>query len=170
VNHLGVVLYFLLITATLGMCDYFGAEMINDGGFMIRASKLMVSVLILLNINPGAMLILDLWRVMDHTPTEVAYKYALEHRGKAYFPYTPLSTLFVEGKMYHVDYMLFDREIRGYPLTDAQFRSGIPPGVRLVAYPPGTMPVSKAMINFVADSRRVNEPGLEGWTVFEQPL
>ena len=170
VNHLGVVLYFLLISATVGMCDYFGAETTNDGGFMSRASKLLVSVLILLNINPGAMLFLDLWRAMDHTPTEVAYKYALGHRGKAYFPYNPLPALFVEGKMYHIDYALFDREIRGYPLTEGQFRSGIPPGARLVAFPPGTMPLSKAMINFVADSRRVIEPGLEGWTVFERPL
>jgi hypothetical protein len=171
VNHLGLVLYFLLVSATIGMCDYFAAAAINENPFMVRASKLLIAILIILNIDPGATFFsLKLWRKMDHNPSQVAYAYALEHRGRAYFPYTPLATLLVEGKLYHLDYALFDREIRGYPLTAAQFRSGIPAGARLIAFPPNTEPLSKAIINLVAGSRWVIEPGLEGWTVFELPL
>src|ERR1700675_5082256 len=91
VNHLGFVFYFLLVSATLGMCEYLAAEAIGDGGFPIRASRLFVAILIILNIDPGAIFLsLKLWREIDQNPSRVAYQYTLEHRGKTYFPYTPL--------------------------------------------------------------------------------
>jgi len=72
-------------------------------------------------------------------------RYELRHPGRAYFPYTPLATLLASGRVYHVDFSVYDREIAGYPLTSHQFAAGLPSGFEVVAIPPGVSRRSSAL-------------------------
>jgi hypothetical protein len=58
-----------------------------------------------------------------------------EHRGEVYFPWNPLEHLLVEGKYYHFDYGLYDRELAGFAVSPEHFRSCTPQTPRLVCFP-----------------------------------
>ena len=55
-------------------------------------------------------------------------RYLRKHREEVYFPWDPLVHLAVEGKPYHFEYGVFDRDLAGFPVRDDHFLRHIPPG------------------------------------------
>jgi hypothetical protein len=98
--------------------------------------------------------------------TQVAYNYERQHPGRAYFPVNPLAALLAEGRLTHLDAALFDRELAGFPINAEQFAAGLPSGYQLVAYPPGHAPRAAVLRELLKDKPLVEEPGLEGWSVY----
>jgi hypothetical protein len=153
VNHLSLVSYFLLVSATLAATN---------------AARTFIVILIVLNLDPSAAATaVRAYRGLRANPSEAAYRYNLQHPGKAYFPWNPLAALLTEGELYHFDYAIFDREVRGYALTRAQLFSSLPPNPEFIAIPPGERLRSAAILNLISGKPKVAEPGLENWTVYK---
>lgn len=62
--------------------------------------------------------------------TEQSFEQARTNPGRVYFASNPLSVLLAEGKLYHFDYGLFDRDLAGRMPTRAEFLAHVPPGAR----------------------------------------
>ncbi|MGA2574853.1 MAG: hypothetical protein ABSH24_02400 [Bryobacteraceae bacterium] len=164
VNHLGLVLYFLFVAAGLAIVQCLS----YPGNAFVRGTAWMcVGIGILVSIAPGAAFSLPsrLRGVRQNAP-EAALRYELRHPGRAYFPYTPLATLLASGRVYHVDFSVYDREIAGYPLTSHQFAAGLPSGFEVVAIPPGVSRRSSALRRMLERYAPVTDVELPGWTVY----
>ena len=170
INQQSLVGHFLFLGASMSL---YGCVNAKDGSvdrFQAMASRLFAAVMILLNLAPGAILALPhSMAEMRANPTQAAYEYIKRHPGKVYFTSTPLATLAAEGKLYHFDYALHDRETAGRPLTAQQFQSGLPPSFSAVAFPPDCGLSSQAFAKMLANFRLVRDPELPGWTVYERP-
>lgn len=70
-----------------------------------------------------------------NNPSEEAYRYAVLHPGQVYFPWLPLSSLMAEGKLYHFDFGLRDRQNAGIMTSFAHYRAYLPSQMRYVAMP-----------------------------------
>jgi hypothetical protein len=79
-----------------------------------------------------------------------------------------MASLLSNGKVYHVDFSVYDREIAGYPLTSHQFEAGLPSGFTVVAIPPGEQPQSSALRDMLARYEQVADTELPGWTVYKE--
>jgi hypothetical protein len=166
VNHLGFVLYFLFVAAGLAIQQYF-ADVNPDARL---SSRLFLAIGILVSLAPG--MILEVRHGLHNfrgNATETAHIYNLRHPGLAFFPCDPMTSLRDDGKLYHLDVALYDREIAGYPLTPQQLQSGLPDGFRIVALPPGEQIQSAALQGLIANFQRVTDPELPGWTVYRRP-
>jgi hypothetical protein len=165
VNHYGLFSYFLLVSATLAMGD---AALSGTDAFLTKVSKIFIVILVALNVDLQAFRVaLGAYAHLDSNPAQKVYQYSLNHPGRAYFPWNPLAVLLGEGKLYHFDYSLYDREVRGYPVSPAQMLANIPANPKLVAIPPNEVAGSAALLNLINGKPRVNEPGLENWTVYQ---
>jgi len=165
VNHLGMVLYFLFVAAGLAI-EQCLADYDNS---LLRGSAWMCAALgILVGIAPGATLSLPsrLRDVHENAP-EAALRYELRHPGHAYFPCNPMASLLSNGRVYHVDFSVYDREIAGYPLTSHQYEAGLPSGFEVIAIPSGEQPRSRALQDMLAGYEQVADIELPGWTVYE---
>ncbi|MGA3040720.1 MAG: hypothetical protein ABSF54_08035 [Bryobacteraceae bacterium] len=164
VNHLGAVLYFLFVAAGLAI-----EQCIADpGNSWLRGIGWMCAALgILVSIAPGTLLTLpSRLRDFRQNASETALGYELRHPGRAYFPCHPMASLLSEGKVYHVDYSVNDREIGGYPLTAHQYAAGLPSGFQVVAFAPGEEARSRAVRDMLRRYERVADNELPGWTVY----
>jgi hypothetical protein len=102
---------------------------------------------------------------VSSNPEQEAYQFALTHPGEAYFPWNPISTLMADGKLYHFEFGVIDREMAGYKPTSAEIRKNTPPTIRYVIYPKN--PQSQEMLRYFPDfSRRVEIPELPDWLVY----
>ena len=100
---------------------------------------------------------------------EEAYRYCLRHPGLAYFPWHPLSTLLAEGKAYHFECGMADRELGNCGVSPEHFRRNTPPHFRYVCFPPDTTPRSRKAMRYLPEfTRRVEIEGLPGWFCFER--
>ena len=102
---------------------------------------------------------------------EAAFEYSKRHPGTAYFPWNPLSTLMAEGKLYHFEYGMFDRELAGSMVSDRHFREGIPENLRYVCFPPFYKfgRPFEWTLKFLPEFRRpVAIPELPGWNCYER--
>jgi hypothetical protein len=72
------------------------------------------------------------WRA---SPFETAAAFARAHPGEAYFPVTPLVSLYAEGALYHHYLGIVDRLVAGYETSPARVRAHVPPRVRFVIFP-----------------------------------
>jgi len=165
VNHLGFVLYFLFVAAGLAIQQYF-----TDANLVARlSSRLFLATGILVSLAPGMTItMLASLRNLGANASQTAYTYNLRHPGLAYFPCNPMTSLLTDGKLYHLDIALYDREIAGYPLTPKQLRSGLPRSLILVALPPGEQIQSQALKGVLAGFVRSTDPELPGWTVYRR--
>jgi hypothetical protein len=165
VNHLGFVLYFLFVAAGIAIQQYF-----SDPHSAVRLGcRLFLAVGILVSLAPGMTIsLLASLRNLGANPSQTAHTYNLHHLGVAYFPCNPMTSLLVDGKLYHLDVALYDREIAGYPLTLEQLQSGLPRSFILVALPPGEQVQSQALRGLVAGFVRITDPELPGWTVYRR--
>jgi hypothetical protein len=73
--------------------------------------------------------------------SEEAFTFAREHPGRAYFPWDPLATLLAEGKMYHFEYGVLDRQQAGMPLPPARLAPDVPGAIEFIAYPRSDYPL-----------------------------
>jgi hypothetical protein len=169
-NHVALVSYFLLVSGSLALCDHLAGNEGHRDPYMRPVAQALIAAVILLTISPlnlsGSIRTL---KNANTNPSQAAFEYLRTQPGKAYFPWNPLPALLAEGKLYHLDYTIYDREIRGYPLTDQQFESNIPPSCRLVAFPPEQVPKSAAIRRLIAGAHQISEPRLPGFIVFELP-
>jgi hypothetical protein len=166
VNHLGFVLYFLFVAAGLAIQQYF-----TDTNSMVRLSaRLFLATGMLVSLAPGMTItVLESLRNLRGNASQTAHTYNLRYPGRAYFPCNPMASLLADGKLYHLDIALYDREIAGYPLTPNQLQSGLPRSLILVALPPGEQIQSQAFQGLVAGFVRITDPELPGWTVYRAP-
>ena len=107
----------------------------------------------------------------EYRAQEVAYRYSLRHPWTAYFPWQPLSTLLGEGKVYHFEYGMFDRELANFPVSQRHVRQNIPANLRYVCFPPyykGFQFFQKSMKYLPEYGRRVEVPELPGWICYER--
>jgi hypothetical protein len=166
VNHLGLVLYLLFVAAGLAI-----EQCIADpnNSFLRGAAWMCAALGISVGIAPGTLLSLPArLRAAHSNAPEAALRYELRRPGRAYFPCNPMVSLLSNGKVYHVDYSVYDREIAGYPLTAHQFEAGLPSGFKFVAIPPGEQPQSSALRHMLESYERVADKELPGWTVYER--
>jgi hypothetical protein len=165
VNHLGFVLYFLFVAAALAIQQYS-----TDANQVARlSSRIFLATGILVSVAPGMTLTVPAsLRDLRANTSQTAHTYNLRHPGVAYFPYNPMTSLLTGGKLYDLDFALYDREIAGYPVTLQQLQSGLPHSLLLVALPPGLEIRSKALQGLFADFVRITDPELPGWNIYRQ--
>lgn len=166
VNHLGLALYLLFVAAGLAI-EQCLADPQNS---FLRVSAWMCATLgILVGIAPGLALSLPArLRDVHRNAPQAAFRYEQRHPGRAYFPCNPMASLLSDGKAYHVDFSLYDREIAGYPLTAHQFEAGLPSGFKVVAIPPGEQPRSSALRDMLARYAQGADIELPGWSVYRR--
>jgi hypothetical protein len=71
---------------------------------------------------------------LANNPQEQAFRFTRAHSGQAYFPWHPLATAYAEGKLYHFDYAVLDRDFAGYRLSPAHVRAFVPEDLRYVIF------------------------------------
>lgn len=72
--------------------------------------------------------------------SDEAFAFAREHPGRAYFPWDPLATLLADGKMYHFEYGVYDRQLAGLRPEVARVRHMFPEQIDFVIYPRADYP------------------------------
>jgi len=98
-------------------------------------------------------------------PQEVALAYAREHPGEVWFPWNPLSSLMGEGRLYHFEWAIVDRELAGHPLSPEHLHAHLPEHLRLIAFPPGE--TNRNALRWLPEfQRQIPVEGLEGWSVY----
>ncbi len=158
-NHLGVVTLFISLAVTCGLVGLWRAD-VNG----VAARALLIGML--LACVPLPLAISRNLRLVRTNSTQIAYDYARQHPGRAYFPINPLAALLAEGKLTHLDDALLDRELAGFPISEEQFAAGLPSHYELVAYLPGMSPHAAILRSLLEDKPLVEEPGLDGWRVY----
>jgi hypothetical protein len=166
INHAGIVLCLLLIGAALAVQQ----NLPSTDRLARRGASLFSIIGLLVSVTPAAAFGLPAaFEKLIDNPSEVAFRYATQHPNQAYFPWNPSVSLLTEGKLYHFDMALKDRELAGYPPGEEQVLSGLPRGDRIVAIPPGLRLYSESLIRAFRDYRETRLPELPGWLVYEKP-
>ena len=164
-NHLGVVTLLVSLATTCGLVGLWRPNGNATNEWTGVAARLLLIGMLLACIPFPYQIFRDL-RLVRTSTTQVAYNYERQHPGRAYFPVNPLAALLAEGRLTHLDAALFDRELAGFPINAEQFAAGLPSGYQLVAYPPGHAPRAAVLRELLKDKPLVEEPGLEGWSVY----
>jgi hypothetical protein len=73
------------------------------------------------------------WLAAWSNPNEESYNYDRAHPGQVYFPWFPLSSLLAEGKLYHFDWGVLDRNMGGAFVTPDHLAHGLPTARPVVA-------------------------------------
>ncbi len=109
--------------------------------------------------------------ILPENPQQIAFNFARQHPGEAYFPWNPLSTLMAEKKLYHFEPALGDWAMAGYPINQTRYAGYVPNGMRYVAYAPNNeFPHLITEHYLPAFSQRVSVPDLPGWLVYARPI
>jgi hypothetical protein len=170
-NNLAFLLYFLAIAAVL-MLDRLVAR--EQDALRSRAapglSLLVLGLNLVLTLLSAEQTVLALafpgpgWQEQQKT----ALRFIEHHRGEVYLPWNPLEHLVVEGKLYHFEYGVFDRDLAGYPLAADHFRRHIPGRTRLVCYPPQTTVGDRITLRYLNEfQHRVEVAELPGWECYQ---
>lgn len=107
-------------------------------------------------------------RTLADNPQQQAVDFAHAHPGQAYFPWHPLATAYSDGKLYHFDYAVLDREFAGYRMSDAHIRAYLPDELRYVLFRKGAQ--DRAMLRYLPEFRaRGALPEMPGWVVYARP-
>ena len=132
VNAYSYVLYFLYLAALLCIIDRIAA--LNELRGKARA---LVPIGALAVVTACGVSVHNYVRERDGhmydyriSLTEQSFEQARTNPGRVYFASNPLSVLLAEGKLYHFDYGLFDRDLAGRMPTRAEFLAHVPPGAR----------------------------------------
>ena len=174
-NNLAYFLYFVTITCVLLLARLLDREFRTAADHETAGGVGSPFVLVVLGVNLALAFVthqmLGLALVSGETSdseTREAVSYLRKHPGEAYFPWNPLEHLMVDGKLYHFEYGVYDRDLGGRPLTEEHFRRHVPPGIRLVCYPPARHVVGERMtLRYMKEfGRPVKVPELPNWTCF----
>jgi hypothetical protein len=166
-NHLGMVTLFVALATTAGLVSLWKSdtEVNAKDRWTGLAARVLVIGMLLAHLPLPFRVFGDL-RLVRTSTTQVAYDYDRLHPGRAYFPKHSLPALLAEGRLTHLDPALLDRELAGFPINAEQLAAGLPPGCKLVAYPPGENVRAAILSAFLKDKPLVDEPGLKGWRVY----
>lgn len=107
------------------------------------------------------------WRRLERNPEQQAFEFLLDNPGRAYFSWNPIAHIMAEGKVYHGDSGVWDRDISGYKPSDEYFREHIPPDFWYVAYHE-RYTTHYASLYLPEYSQPVGVNGLDGWRVFKK--
>jgi hypothetical protein len=160
-NHLGVITLLVSLATTVGLVGLWK----SDVPWTAVASRALLIGILLAHL-PLPLTIRGDIQAVRSSATQVAYDYARQHPGKTYFPVNPLAALLAEGRLTHLDSALYDREIAGFPINSQQLAAGLPARCQLVAFPPRHAPRAAILRELVKGQPPVQEPGLEGWSVY----
>jgi hypothetical protein len=135
-NTLAPTLYFLLLSASLLLRDLL--ERASLPGWRTAAGVLAGAVIFLgcLRTIPWQVNYFRVLAAAPPTEQDIAFAYIQQQPGEVYFPNFPLAHLFGEGKLYHYDYGIIDRENGGFAVDRAQYLAHIPPRTRLLCFSP----------------------------------
>lgn len=120
-NHFSFVVFFLVLAGVVAVLEAPATTVLNAGRRLTAAA---LTVLVLVN-APLAANARNLASVHDNQ-NEHAFRYALTQPGRVYFPWNTLSTLLAEGRLYHFDYGVFDRNLGGAIVTPGHIASALP--------------------------------------------
>lgn len=141
-NALSYVAYFLLAGATLSLLA--AATAAKDRPALMgdrrraRAGLLVLPAVLLAVVvtvqEPGCLVP---WRHAlnrDALPQDIAFRYAAQHPGEAYFPRLTLSSYLAEGRFYHQSPGFIDAFNAGVPIDDESLWAHLPSRLRIVAF------------------------------------
>ncbi|MCP4657179.1 MAG: hypothetical protein GY856_17360 [bacterium] len=155
---------YYLIAAAAWILTHFGALATTEKQRRIGVGVVyaLAAGTLFLATDSGLLRQLSDWR---NNPQEEAFECARARPGEVYFPWNPLSSLMAEGKVYHFDYSVFDRDISGFRPGPAHFREHLPAQMRYVAVQ--AQGYSYVLAEFLPEfSERVELEELPGWTVY----
>ncbi len=110
----------------------------------------------------------DAFSHVGHNPHARAASFASLHPGEAYFPWHPLAHLEGEGKLYHFDYAVRDRELAGFAMSDEHIRAHLPGDLRWILVDGHAGPPS-ILQRLPAFSVETTLEEMPGWRVFVRP-
>jgi len=170
VNTLSPTLYFLVAAVTLALTRFGSDSLSSSARPKGNSVKVLLILLITGLIYANVAKFSGIGRILyglSSNEQKVAYEYAKNHPGEAYFPTHPLSSLLAEGKLYHHAYGLFNREISGFRVSREHFLAHIPTNIRLVAFRSYGGSMGKYVLNYLPEfSKRVTIDELPGWIVY----
>jgi hypothetical protein len=141
INHFGTPLYFIALSALIGMAEIFKENMLLEQTNIkpYLDTKLIkifsITFLCLLTINQILPMLTPLYNFQDNiTMINKQYQYVVNNKGTVYFTWNPLYHLIAEHQFYHFDYGLADRKLGSYPLTNKHFRDYLPENLQEVVY------------------------------------
>jgi hypothetical protein len=168
-NHLAIVDFFLLLGLTTGFLQF-----TQDRRNTLQKRPLPHLLVFLLALSFSYRSIHQFKRAQTIAPslTAEAAAFSRAHPGVAYFPSNPLSSLYAEHRFYTFDHAIDDREIAGFPLTPAQFASGIPSGIQFIAVEPRDIQIgeiSQSLCHYLNSGWvRENTAGLPDFFVYRR--
>lgn len=99
-------------------------------------------------------------------PQRQAHEFLLEHPGEIYFPWNPLAHLMAEGKLYHFEYGVNERQLVGLRMSMEQFRAHIPPGMRYLGFQPRHQSEWTRRDYLTEFTARIEVDELPGWYIY----
>jgi hypothetical protein len=102
---------------------------------------------------------------LSESAQQQALDFARAHPGQAYFPWQPLASAYSEGRLYHFDYAVLDRQFAGYRMSDEHIRAFVPDQLRYVLFHPSRQDetIMRRLPEFNA---RVRLEEMPGWIVY----
>lgn len=160
VNHESFVVLYLVTAAVCWMAS-FG---VTEGRAV--PGRLVAVLAVLLAINVPRALEYPGWRAAWANQNEAAFRYDRQHPGEIYFPWNPLTSLLAEGKLYHFDYGVFDRNLGGAVVSGEHIARYLPPGrPKIASYLAHHDYILRTYYSNYTAGRP--EPDLAGWKIFE---
>ncbi len=156
-NAYGLHLYFGLI-GLLMFCRHLIAQPEVSRPAAAACLALAATLAPAVVVSPNMPLML---RQVAESGTQRIYDYARRHPGETYFPAWPLPVLMAEGRMYHFDYGLFDRELGGAKVQRDHFLRHIPSGMKYLGGPDVNSPVRRYLPEFSSPASLPELPGME---------
>ena len=111
------------------------------------------------------------WTMMRMPPIpgrcheQEAWEMALNYPNEIYFPWNTLACLLADGKLYHFDYGVLDRDLAGFRPSAKHVHQGLPSRMRWVLYPSNSM--TRFMLRLLPEFKLTRRlPG--DWDVFER--
>ena len=108
------------------------------------------------------------WRSANDNQNEAAYRYDKSQPGRIYFPWNPLTSVLNDGKVYHFDYGVFDRDLGGAEVSRQHILAGLPSPRPLIAsyVAHHDYILRKHFPDYV---RRKADPDLPDWQIYGPP-
>jgi hypothetical protein len=126
VNHESFALAVLLLAVACALTEFAAA------GVRVRP-WLAVALGVSLLVNAPELRELRDARRLGESQGDVVFRYLRAHPGGIYFPWNPLSSLLAEGRLYHFDYGVFDRNLGGLAVSPSHLRAHLPGERPLIA-------------------------------------
>jgi len=161
-NHFSLFVYFGFIGLLLA-----GGRLILQQNGVVKA-VIAAAVTVLAVLIPSAVVnahAATVTRLFGASDTEKVYEYDKRHPGEIYFSFFPLPVLMAEGRLYHFEYALFDRELGGARVGNEHFFHYIPPKMEYVERNHASSPITEYLPDF---SCPVQILGLEDLDIYEK--